>query len=119
MVAFHKSHGKLATTTAVPVGQRFGVLTINENDTITAFREKSEMDSSYINGGYMVLNRKVFDLIEDDSTVFEKEPLARLSSSGELKAFRFKGFWQCMDTKREKDKLDEMWNNNDAPWKVW
>ncbi|MCR4750413.1 MAG: glucose-1-phosphate cytidylyltransferase [Lachnospiraceae bacterium] len=116
---FHRSHHKIATITAVPVGQRFGVLTLDETDSITAFREKSEIDSSYINGGYMIMEPKVFEYLKDDTTVFEKDPLNRLSSENELKAYKYKGFWQCMDTKREKDMLDAMWNNGDAPWKVW
>ena len=119
VLEYHRSHGKTATITAVPVGQRFGVLTLDETDSITAFREKSELDSSYINGGYMIMEPKVFDYIKDDTTVFEKDPLNRLSSENELKAYKYKGFWQCMDTKREKDMLDAMWNNADAPWKVW
>ena len=119
ILEFHKSHGKLATVTAVPVGQRFGVLTLDESDSITAFREKSDLDSSYINAGFMVMEPRVFDYIEGDSTVFEKGPLAKLSADGELKAYKYKGFWQCMDTKREKDKLDEMWSGGNAPWKVW
>lgn len=119
LLEFHRSHGKTSTITAVPVSQRFGVLTLDESDSITAFREKSEMDSSYINGGYMIMEPHVFDFLEDDSTVFEKGPLSRLSSENELKAYKHHGFWQCMDTKREKDMLDAMWNNNDAPWRVW
>ena len=119
LVDFHKSHGKLSTITAVPVSQRFGVLSIDNSDSITAFREKSNMDNSFINGGYMVMEPKVFDYIDGDSTVFEKGPLVSLSEEGQLKAYKYSGFWQCMDTKREKDLLDEMWNNNNAPWKVW
>ena len=119
VLEYHKSHGKAATITAVPVGQRFGVLTLDETDSITAFREKSEIDSSYINGGYMIMEPKVFNYIKDDSTVFEKDPLNKLSAENELKAYKYKGFWQCMDTKREKDMLDTMWNAGDAPWKVW
>lgn len=119
LVDFHKSHGKLSTITAVPVSQRFGVLSIDNSDSITAFREKSDIDNSFINGGYMVVEPKVFDYIEGDSTVFEKGPLVRLSEENQLKAFKYTGFWQCMDTKREKDLLDEMWNNNNAPWKIW
>lgn len=119
LVEFHKSHGKLSTITAVPVSQRFGVLSIDNSDSITAFREKSNMDNSFINGGYMVMEPKVFDYIDGDSTVFEKGPLVSLSEEGQLKAYKYSGFWQCMDTKREKDLLDEMWNNNNAPWKVW
>lgn len=119
LVDFHKSHGKLSTITAVPVSQRFGVLSIDNSDSITAFREKSNMDNSFINGGYMVMEPKVFDYIDGDSTVFEKGPLVSLSEEGQLKAYKYSGFWQCMDTKREKDLLDEMWNNDNAPWKVW
>lgn len=119
LVDFHKSHGKLSTITAVPVSQRFGVLSIDNTDSITAFREKSDLDNSFINGGYMVLEPQVFNYIENDSTVFEKGPLVRLSEEGQLKAYKYSGFWQCMDTKREKDLLDEMWNSNSAPWKIW
>lgn len=119
LVEFHKNHGKLATITASSVGQRFGVLSIDGESSITDFREKNDLDGSYINAGYMVLQPEVFDYIEGDSTVFEKEPLEKLSNNGELKAYKHHGFWQCMDTKREKDKLDDMWNCNNAPWAVW
>lgn len=119
LVEFHKKHGKIATVTAASIGQRFGILSINKDDSITAFREKQDMDGSYINAGYMVLQPEIFDYIEGDSTVFEKEPLENLAKNGELKAYKHPGYWQCMDTKREKDKLDEMWSNNDAPWAVW
>lgn len=119
LVEFHKNHGKLATITASSVGQRFGVLSIDNEGAITDFREKNDLDASYINAGYMVMQPEIFDLIESDSTVFEKEPLEKLSERGELKAYKHHGFWQCMDTKREKDKLDDMWNRNDAPWAVW
>lgn len=119
LLEYHKNHGKIATITAVTVGQRFGVLTIDETGTITNFREKEDMDGSRINAGYMVMEPKIFDYIEGDSTVFEKGPLETVASMGELKAYKFNGFWQCMDTKREKDKLDDMWNSGNAPWKVW
>ena len=119
LLEYHKSHGKIATITAASVGQRFGVLTIDENQAITAFREKNDMDGSRINAGYMVMEPQIFDYIKDDHTVFEKEPLEMVAQMGELKAYKFNGFWQCMDTKREKDKLDEMWNSGNAPWKVW
>lgn len=119
LVAFHKSHGKVATLTAANIEQRFGVLEITEDGTIGAFREKSEADSSRINVGYMVLEPQIFDYIKDDSTVFEKEPLETVTAKGELKAFLFDGFWQCMDTKREMDKLNEMWDAGVAPWKKW
>lgn len=119
LLDFHKNHGKIATITAVTVGQRFGVLTIDETGTITDFREKEAMDGSRVNAGYMVMEPEIFDYIEGDSTVFEKGPLETVAEMGELKAYKFNGFWQCMDTKREKDKLDDMWNGGNAPWKVW
>jgi len=119
LLKFHKSHGKLATTTAVNVKQRFGILDINADNTIVDFREKNADDNNMINAGYMVLEPKVFDYLEGDATVFEKEPLERLASMGELKAYRHEGFWQCMDTKREKDELEALWNSNQALWKKW
>lgn len=119
LLSFHKKKGTLATLTATTVGQRFGVLQINDEDGITDFREKDQMDGSRINAGFMVLEPKVFDYIEDDSTILEKEPLEALAKDGEISAYKFNGFWQCMDTKREKDKLDEMWQSENAPWKVW
>ena len=118
LVAFHKSHGKLATLTAVhPVG-RFGVLGMN-GDCISSFGEKTESKTDWINGGYMVLDPKVIDYIEGDGTTFEKEPLERLSSEGQLMAYKHGGFWQCMDTLRDKEKLEEMWARGEAKWKVW
>ena len=120
LVEFHKSHGKIATMTTVNVGQRFGVIVTDEEGIIRAFREKRDADGSWINGGYMVLNPQVFDYIKDgDETVFEQTPLEGLANDGELVAFRHEGFWQCMDTQRDKMKLEEMWNSGSAPWKVW
>ena len=119
LLEFHKSHGKIATITAVELGQRFGVLGINSENSITSFREKSDSDGSRINAGYMVLEPKVFDYIEGDTTVFEKGPLEKLAADGELKAFKHDGFWQCMDTQREMKQLEEMWESGKAPWKVW
>ena len=120
LVEFHKSHGKIATMTAVNVGQRFGVLDIDEKEnTIRSFREKKRDDGSVINGGFMVLNPQIFDFIENDETVFEQEPLETVARMGELKAFRHKGFWQCMYTQIDKCQLEEMWAAGKAPWKVW
>lgn len=116
---FHQTHGKIATLTSVNVTQRFGVLDIAKDNTIRAFREKSNDDGSRINAGYMVLNPEIFDYIEGDSTVFEKEPLQKLAEEGELVSYCHNGYWQCMDTKREKDKLEELWAINQAPWKKW
>lgn len=116
---YHKGHGKLATVTAITVDQRFGVLDIDSEDSITSFREKNASDNSRISGGFMVLEPEVFDYIEGDNTVFEKGPMMQLAKEGNLKGYRHDGFWQCMDTKREKDRLEEMWKSGNAPWKVW
>ena len=112
-------HGLIATMTAVSVGQRFGCLGIEDDLTISSFREKSDMDGSRINAGFMVLEPKIFDYIEGDSTVFEKAPLETVASMGELDAYIHNGFWKPMDTLREKMQLEEMWANGTAPWKVW
>ncbi len=120
LVDFHNKNKKIATMTAVHVGQRFGVLDIDKADgSIKAFREKSEADGSRINAGYMVLEPEIFEYIHGDQIVFEQEPLRKLAEEGELDAYKHNGFWQCMDTQREKEKLEEMWANNQAPWKVW
>jgi glucose-1-phosphate cytidylyltransferase len=118
LVSFHKRHGKIATLTAAAVGQRFGVLEI-ENSSIVAFREKNMDDGARVNAGYMVLEPRIFDFIDGDQIIFEKEPLEKLASINELQAYMFDGFWQCMDTKREMDKLNELWNAGKAPWKIW
>ena len=119
LIEFHKKQGKLATLTAINVAQRFGVLDINENNEILSFREKNNEDCSVINGGYMVLEPKVFEYIKDDNTVFEKEPLEMLAKEKQLNAFKHDGFWKCMDTLRDKNQLEEMWEKGQAPWKVW
>jgi glucose-1-phosphate cytidylyltransferase len=116
---FHKKHNKKATLTAVNVGQRFGVLETEEDGRIVAFREKSDDDGGVINAGFMVLEPKIFDYIDGDSTVLERKPLESLASSGELMAYRHTGFWQCMDTQRDREKLEELWQSGQAPWKVW
>ena len=119
LVDFHKNHKKMATLTAVNVGQRFGVLGIDSENGINSFREKESNDGARINAGYMVLEPEIFDLIQGDDTVFEKEPLETVAQNGQLKAYKHDGFWQCMDTKREKEKLEELWEKGEAPWKVW
>ena len=119
LVEFHNAHGRIGTMTAVNVGQRFGVLEIDEDDTIHSFREKQHNDGSVINGGYMVLNPEIFKYIEGDKTVLEKEPLEAIAALGELKAFHHDGFWQCMDTQRDKAMLEEFWESGKAPWKKW
>lgn len=119
LVEYHKSQGKIATMTAINVGQRFGVLEVNEKNEIEAFREKNDNDGGLINGGFMVLQPEIFNYIAGDETVFEKEPLESLAKQGELLAYKHAGFWQCMDTQRDKQRLEEMWQKGTAPWKVW
>lgn len=119
LIKYHKQHGKIATLTAVNVGQRFGVLGISENNEINSFREKNDLDGSMINAGYMVLEPKIFDYIKDDRTVFEKEPLETIAKKGQLMAYKHDGFWQCMDTQRDKFNLEKQWNEGKALWKVW
>ena len=109
----------MVTLTAINVKQRFGVLEIGENCEIRSFREKSISDGSRINAGYMVCQPEIIRYIDGDDTIFEKEPLERAAKAGQLMAFKYDGYWQCMDTKREKDKLDELWNTGNAPWKTW
>lgn len=119
LLKFHQSHGKIATMTAVNIGQQFGVIEINKEGTIEKFREKNEGDGNVINAGYMVLNPEIFDYIDGDDTVFEKTPLERLAAEGQLKAYMHPGFWKCMDTKRDKDMLEKMIQEKQAPWMVW
>ncbi len=119
LVRFHKQHGKTATLTAVNMDQRFGILELDSDSGVLSFREKSLSDSGRINAGYMVLNPEIFDYLTDDTTVFEKEPLEKLAAAGELKAYLHNGFWQCMDTKREHDRLEQMWESGKARWKIW
>ena len=116
---YHKKGGRLATLTATRIDQRFGILEIDNSGIVEAFREKSTEDGARINAGYMVLEPEVFDYLKDDKTVFEKEPLVRLVNEHQLNAYTHDGFWQCMDTKREMDKLEELWASGDAPWKKW
>jgi glucose-1-phosphate cytidylyltransferase len=104
--------------TAVHPDARFGVLEVDKNQ-VTAFREKSEADAGWINGGFMILDPKVLDYIEDDSTIFERGPLETLAAQGDLMAFKHRGFWQCMDTMRDKEKLEKLWSSHKAPWKLW
>ena len=116
---YHKEKKKWATLTAVNIEQRFGVMDIDDENRITSFREKDSGNVNRINAVYMVLEPQVFTLIQNDATVFEKEPLIKLAGMGELTAYQHDGFWQCMDTKREKEKLEELWETGKAPWKVW
>ncbi len=116
---FHKKHGKIATLTATMLEQSKGVLNIGGDNAVKSFREKNVSDSAPINAGYMVLNPEIFDYIEGDSTIFEQTPLEKLVEQNQLMSFVYKGFWQCMDTSREKDILEKLWETGQAPWKVW
>jgi glucose-1-phosphate cytidylyltransferase len=118
LLAFHKSHGKLATLTAVRPPARFGHLEI-EGNRVAVFDEKPQAGEGWINGAFFVLEPAVFDYIEGDATQFEREPLNKLALDGELMAYRHSGFWQCMDTIRDKKLLDRIWESGNAPWKVW
>ena len=118
LIAFHKAHGRQATlTAAVPPG-RFGALDMH-GDRVASFLEKPEGDGGSINAGYFVLSPKVLDQVADDTTIWEREPLAKLAADGELMAFRHSGFWQPMDTLRDKIHLEQLWAGRQAPWKVW
>jgi len=117
LLEFHKSHGKMVTVTAVHPGARFGELDINDGK-VDSFKEKPQMGQGWINGGYFVVQAEFFDLIEGDKTILEKEPLERVAELGELMAYQHDGYWQCMDTKRDRDHLEELWDENRAPWKV-
>lgn len=119
LLSFHNSHGKCVTLTAVSLAQQKGMLNIDQNNTVMAFREKEDVDGSLVNGGFMVCNPKIFQYLKDDRTVFEQEPMRELARAGELKSYYHGGFWQCMDTKRERDRLERLWGSDGAPWKVW
>jgi glucose-1-phosphate cytidylyltransferase len=118
LVAFHKSHGGSATVTATLPPGRFGALEIN-GDKVNGFKEKPKGDGAMINGGFFVLSPKVLDLIEGDKTTWEQRPMETLAKDGDLSVFRHQGFWQPMDTIRDKTHLEELWASGDAPWKVW
>lgn len=118
LLKFHKEHGKMVTVTAVHPGARFGELNIVDN-IATSFQEKPQVGQGWINGGYFVVEPEFFDLILDgDETILEKGPLEKAAEMGQLAAYKHEGFWQCMDTKRDKDMLDSLWNSNNAPWKT-
>lgn len=118
-LAFHREHGKCVTLTSVSLVQQKGVLDISEDNSVLSFREKQNHDDALINGGFMICNSGLFDYLDGDDTVLEQEPMRRLAADGELKSFYHGGFWQCMDTKREKELLERLWSEGKAPWKVW
>ena len=118
LLAFHRSHGKLATMTTVRPPARFG-LPVLDGDRVVEFSEKPQIKEGWINGAFFVLEPEVFDYIEGDDTQWEKEPMERLAADGQLMAYRYTGFWQCMDTLRDKRRLESLWQSGNAPWKIW
>lgn len=119
LVKSHKKHGKIGTMTAVQPAGRFGALDLDNNNKVLAFKEKPKGDGAWINGGFFIFNNEIFNYIEDDETVFERTPLESISKKGELFVYKHEGFWQPMDTLREKHKLEDLWSTGNAPWKVW
>ena len=117
LIKFHEAHGKVCTITAVQPEGRFGALTL-DGDRVLSFREKSKIDVPFINIGYMVMRPEIFDYIEGDF-MLEQEPFEKLTQADEMRAYKYKGFWQCMDTVRDKRKLESLWQTKTAPWKLW
>jgi glucose-1-phosphate cytidylyltransferase len=118
LVAFHRAHGKLATLTAVRPPARFGALSL-DGDSVREFAEKPQTGEGWINGGFFVFEPLLFDYLQGDETSLEQQPLERLAAEGQLMAFRHDGFWQPMDTLRERRLLESLWNAGEAPWKTW
>jgi len=119
LVEFHKSHGKIATLTAVRPPARFGSIITDEKGNIKEFKEKPQTGEGWINGGFFVFDYKIFDYLIDETTVLEREPLENLALDNQLVAYKHEGFWHCMDTIRDKDNLNEIWAKDNAPWKKW
>lgn len=119
LVEFHKTHGKIATLTAVLQEQQKGVLDVGGDNAVKSFREKTASDGNLINAGYMVLEPAIFDYLDGDSCVFEQKPMQELAENGELMSYTHRGFWQCMDNKREMDILEKLLDTGKAPWKKW
>ncbi len=119
VIEFHRQHGKIATLTAVKQDQSKGILNIGGDNAVQSFREKSWEDSASINAGYMVLEPQVFDYLTGDDCIFEHSPLRKLAEQGQLMSYQHHGFWQCMDTLREKKQLEKLWKIGKAPWKLW
>ena len=118
-IEFHKKQNKLVTMTSVQPAGRFGALNIDANNSVASFIEKPTGDGNWINGGFFVCEPGVIDYIDGDKTVFEQEPLEKLAQDGQLVTYKHKGFWQCMDTLRDKRFLEELWESDSAPWKIW
>ena len=119
LLDFHKKHGKTATISMVNLAQQKGVLDVDAEGQIRSFREKEEKDGAVINGGFMVLEPEIFDYLQDDNTILEQSPMQNLAAEGKLMGYYHDGFWQCMDTQREKKLLEDLWESGKAPWKRW
>ena len=119
LINFHIKSGRLATLTAVKPTGRFGAIQLSNENLISSFFEKPQGDGGWVNGGFFVLNKKIFDYIKDDNTTWEEEPLKNLALDKELAAYKLNDFWQCMDTLRDKVFLEKLWNKGSAPWKIW
>lgn len=119
LVAFHKAHGKIATITTTQPAGRFGAIKINADGIIDSFKEKARKDQSWVNAGYMVLNREIFDYLGDGSEMLESTPFERLAQDGQMAAYRHEGFWSPMDTIHDRTYLEELWGKGQAPWKLW
>ncbi len=119
LLDFHKSHGKIATVSMVSIAQKKGVLDVSDDGTIKAFRDKADEDGALVNGGFMVLNPEIFDYISGDNSIFEQDVSRQLVENSEIMGYHHTGFWQCMDTQREKISLERLWQTGNAPWKIW
>lgn len=119
LLEFHRSHGRAATVTAVRPPARFGGLLFDDDSMVTQFTEKPQIGEGWINGGYLVFEPTIFDYLEDDQTTLEADALERLAADKQLAAFRHEGFWQCMDTLRDKNLLEGLWRSGEPPWKIW
>jgi glucose-1-phosphate cytidylyltransferase len=121
LLEYHRSHGKLATLTSIQLPGRFGTIGTDENGIVSQFQEKPEGDGIWINGGFFVLEPGIFNYLSADmeDVQWEKKPLVDIANDGQLAAYRHYGFWKCMDALRDKIELEELWQTNDAPWKIW
>ena len=117
LLKFHYQHNKIVTITAVHPPARFGELEIDNKSNVLKFEEKPQIKTGWINGGFFVLNKKIFNYIDNDKTIFERDPIEKLVKANQISAFKHEGFWKCMDTLRDKNFLNNMWNNGNAPWK--
>lgn len=119
LLAFHKKHGKFATITAIQPTGRFGVLDLHADDTVLSFYEKPSGDGAWANGGFFVLEPRIFEYIKGDETTWERDPLENLGKTGQLVAYKHRGYWKPMDTLRDKFELESLWQSGSAPWKIW